>query len=470
MAENRVLKNYLYNVSYQIVMTILPVATIPYLTRVLGASNLGVARYMESVVQMLSVFGLLGLVWYANRAVACDRGDGRRLSLCFWEIFLLRLVLMGATFFVFFLITAGSEYRDLYMIFGFYLAGTFLDTSWFFTGIEDMKPVVLRNYVVRIVSTVLLFVLVRDRGDLEIYLWLTCLTVFANSAAIAPFLRSRLERVPFSQIHVARHLLPALALFLPQAASQIYVQCDKVLIRHLLRDPSYISFYTENEKIAKMPVVLATALSTVLMPRIAYEFSRGKGDSVVFYIRKAFLCTVFVLAPCCAGLWAVAPSFVPLFLGAEFAQTYTILRLFCPVMLFIGCSNVTGIQYLVALGRTRELTVSYVTAALVNLGLDLLLIPRIGVYGAIAGTVTAELLVFLIQYLYMRKDLGRIGMADALCRIGICAACMGAAVMACDFLPLSLVPKLAVQVLAGVVLYTAAVFLCGVPGQILKRR
>ena len=355
-----------------------------------------------------------------------------------------------------------SEYRDLYWIFAFYLAGTFLDTSWFFTGIEEMGPVVLRNYVVRILSTILLFVLVRSREDLPVYLWLTCLTVFANSVAIVPFLRTRIQRVERRELHVGRHLLPALALFLPQAASQIYVQCDKVLIRHLLQNPSYISFYTENEKIAKMPVILATALSTVLMPRIAYEFSRGKESQIAFYIRKSFLCTVFVLAPCCAGLFAVAPSFVPLFLGAEFSGTWKILRMFCPVMLFIGCSNVTGIQYLVALGRTRELTVSYVSAALLNLLLDLLLIPRIGVYGAIVGTVAAEFVVFLIQYVYMRRDLGRIGMAAPLCRIALCALFMGAVVLACGRLPLGMAVKLAVQVAAGVILYAAAAARSGI--------
>ena len=77
-----------------------------------------------------------------------------------------------------------------------------------------------------------------------------------------------------------RHLLPALALFLPQAASQLYVQCDKVMIKAMLPNVAYVSYYTENEKIAKLPIILATALSTVLMPRIAYEFSKGKNNEV----------------------------------------------------------------------------------------------------------------------------------------------------------------------------------------------
>ena len=160
-------------------MTILPLATIPYLTRVLGSYNLGIARYTESVVQILTVFGLLGLVWYSNRIVAYNRQNDRLLSNCFWEIFFMRIILMICTLVVFGAITLGSEYRDIFPIYIFYIMGTFLDTSWFFTGIEEMKPVVIRNYIVRIISTILLFVLIRGRDDMVIYIWLSSLTMFA---------------------------------------------------------------------------------------------------------------------------------------------------------------------------------------------------------------------------------------------------------------------------------------------------
>jgi len=449
-------------------MTILPLATIPYLTRVLGSYNLGIARYTESVVQILTVFGLLGLVWYANRAVAYNRQNIERLTICFWEIFLMRVILLASTLVVFALLAVHSEYKEIYPIYSFYIVGTFLDISWFFTGIEEMKPVVIRNYVVRIISTILLFVLVRSRDDLLTYVWLISLTIFANSLLMFPFLKSKLTTIPFRSIRVFRHFLPALAIFLPQAASQIYVQCDKVLIKYLLKDPSYISFYTENEKIAKMPIVLATALSTVLMPRIAFEFSSGHKDKVVGYIRKAFLCTFLVLAPCCTGLIAVARNFVLLFLGNEFSQTYPILIAFCPIMIFIGFSNVTGIQYLVALDRTRELTISYVAAAIINLVVDCILIPVAGLFGAVAGTLLAEILVFFIQYLFMKKDLGSFHMSGMIFRIMTASIIMGLVTGAMNLLPVEPLVQLLLQVITGVLIYAALMYWSETISKILK--
>ena len=468
--NNKIVRNYLYNVSYQIVMTILPLITIPYLTRTLGASVLGIFELTQSVVQMLIVFGLLGMIWYANRAVAYCRDDPKKLSACFLEIFFLRLLLMCATILALMLVTVRSEFFPQYRIYIVYLVGTFMDISWFFSGIEELRPVVIRNYIIRIISTALLFILIRDSGDLNLYLWLNSMTTFCSSLVMLPFVRRYLRPVPLHDLHVFRHVLPALALFLPQAASQIYVQCDKILIRHLIHNTEYISFYAENEKIAKMPIVLATALSTVLMPRIANEFANGNRDNIRGFIRKALVCMYLILAPCCAGLMAVAKSFVPVFLGAEFTETYRILMFFCPIMILIGFSNVTGIQYLVALDRTKELTASYISAAAANLVLDFALIPVIGVYGAIAGTLIAEFIALAVQYYYMRRDLGRMRLGGIMMQITVISAAMCAVVSCFNLAPWSAPVRMLVQIPAGVAVYGAVIWKTGLIRRITEEQ
>lgn len=470
MKQSKIIQNFVYNVAYQFVMTILPMITIPYLTRVLGPYNLGIARYTEAVVQLFTVFGLLGLVWYANRAVAYARHDQTEIIRCFWEILLMRLILLAGTMAVYVIVTWNSAYRTLYIIYSLYLAGTFLDCSWFFIGIEEMKPVAIRNGAVRIVSALSIFLFVRSSESLTIYVWILSLTLLANALIITPFLKPYIRPVPLKSLHVGSHFLPALSLFLPQAASQIYVQCDKLMIKYMIQNPSYISFYTENEKIAKMPIILASALSTVLMPRIAFEFRGGNRETVKKYIRIAFLSTILILGPCCTGIIAVAKTFVPLFLGNEFAQTYGYLIMFSPIMIFIGLSNVTGIQYLVALDRTKELTASYISAALANLVLDFVLIPLIGVYGAIIGTLCAECLVFGVQYFYMRRDLGAMQMQSTILLIIAASVFMGAIAYTAGLPHMPALVRLAVQIFTGAAVYGAIMFRTGIIQNLMKGR
>ena len=450
LGKNKIIQNYLYNVSYQIVVTVLPIITVPYLTRVLGAEKLGIARYVESVATLFTVFGMLGLVWYANRAVAYNRHNKHDLSKCFWEIFVMRMVLLLGTLLVYAFYMRGSEYRTYYEIYVIYIIGTFLDTSWFFAGIEEMKPIVLRNYVVRGLFTVSLFVFVRNQNDIRIYVWLLCLMTFINAVLILPWVKKYIIVLPIKEIHFTRHILPSLALFLPQAASQLYVQCDKVMLKNMMTNVANVSYYTENEKIAKLPIILATALSTVLMPRIAYEFSKGKNGQVREYIQKALFSVCFVLIPCCFGMMAVASNFVPFFLGEEFKNTYHILMILCPTMVFIGISNVTGIQYLVAVDKKKELTISYVAALIINLIINYLLIPKYDACGAAIGTVVAEGIVAIVQYIYMKKYLGSTMEIKIMSKLLLLSVFMGLVVYLVNLLGLGYFITLVIQVTLGI--------------------
>ena len=456
--KNKVIQNYLYNLSYQIVITVLPIITTPYLTRVLGADNLGIARYVESIATLFTIIGLLGMLWYADRAIAYNRHNKQEISRCFWEIFILRIVLLVVTLIVYAIFFNGIEYQKYFKIYAFYIVGTFLDVSWLFTGLEEMKPVVVRNYIVRIIFTILLFVCIHSKQDLNAYIWIMSLMTFASGALILPWIRNYVSLVPLKQIHFMRHLLPALALFLPQAASQLYVQCDTVMIKAMLPDVAYVSYYTENEKIAKLPIILATALSTVLMPRIAYEFSKGKNNEVKSYIEKALFSTILVLLPCCTGLIAVARNFVPFFLGKEFADTFRILMILCPAMVFIGISNVTGIQYLVAVNKNRELTISYVVALIANLCINYMLIPRFGVYGAAVGTLVAEGLSMSVQYYYMHKYIGKTLDVILVFKLFILSVLMGGIVYCINYLNMGYLAKMFVQVIVGVLIYGIGVW------------
>ena len=137
-------------------------------------------------------------------------------------------------------------------------------------------------------------------------------------------------------------------------------------------------------------------------------------------------------------------------------------------MIFIGLSNVTGIQYLVALDRTRELTVSYISAALGNLLLDFLLIPMIGVYGAIIGTLFAESMVFVIQYYYMRQDVGSMHMEESIVLTMVSSAVMGIIVYLAGMLHMPALLKIVMQVLIGVIVYGAIMLRTGMIRQLMR--
>ena len=87
-------KNYVYNLIYQIVAIIIPIITIPYVSRVLGAENIGIYGYTLSISAYFILFGSLGVALYGQREIAYVQNNKEKYSQRFWEIFLLRIISM----------------------------------------------------------------------------------------------------------------------------------------------------------------------------------------------------------------------------------------------------------------------------------------------------------------------------------------------------------------------------------------
>ena len=90
MAEQKsILKNYIYNLIYQIFLIVTPFITTPYVARVLGAAGVGKYSFTFSIVTYFTLFAALGFGYYAQREIARFANDKKSASRIFWEIFIL---------------------------------------------------------------------------------------------------------------------------------------------------------------------------------------------------------------------------------------------------------------------------------------------------------------------------------------------------------------------------------------------
>ena len=450
---NKVAKNFLYNLSYQILFTVVPFITIPYLSRVLGADNIGINGVVESVIAMFTLFGLLGSNMYAQREIAYNSANEKDRNRTFYEILCMRLVLLALTTIIYAVFAWNSRYGKYYLIQYMVLAGNFLDISWYFIGCEDMRPVAIRNYFVKILFTIGVFTLVRHHSDLGIYMGINGVSILLSSLCMFPRALLQVGRVKISSLHMKKHILPTLALLLPQATSQLYMQFDKVMIDMLTSSTKEVAYYTQNEKLVKVPLIFDTALSTVLMPRMAAEFVKNKVSAITSYMEKAFILLSMIEVHCMFGLMGLANRLIPWFLGDEFASSYPLTILMSVIILPMTLAYVTGVQYLTAANKVKVMTSSYAAGAIMNIILNAICIPGLGAYGAALGTIAAEYAVFVVQYRYIRKHLAKLHFVRPLLRYIFAGAVMAVCVYLLGLvLPLGLLGIL-VQIVCGVIVY-----------------
>lgn len=396
-------KNYLYNLLYQMTSVLLPVLTIPYVSRVLSADGIGINTVTYANTQYFILLGSLGISIYATKKIATIREKKDKLKKTFWEIFSIQFTGCILAYMVFALTLGQShKYGIFYMLQGFYILAAAVDISWYFLGIENFKNASLRSFFAKIISVILIFIFVKTRDDLWKYILINAGTMFVGQLIMWFYVGKDMLKVKeIGKLKIAMHIMPILALFVPQIATQVYTVLDKTMI-DLFKGAVEAGYYDQSQKIVRILLSVVTSLGIVMLPRIANLFSKDDLNEVKKSLRKAFVVISFLSIPITFGLIGISDKFVPILFGNEFLSVIQLTKISPVLVIIIGLGNVFGTQYLLAIGKNKEYTASVCIGALVNFCFNLLLIPRFAAMGAVIATVSAELSIALIQFWFAR--------------------------------------------------------------------
>lgn len=404
--KKSVTKNYIYNLVYQILVIVLPLITTPYISGVLGAEKIGIYSFTTSIATYFLLFGSLGVAMYAQREIAYVQDDVKKRTRLFWEIFFFRCITMSVSIIVFYFTYAShGEYQLYYKILIIQLFANILDISWFFQGLEEFKKTVTRNLLVKVLSVVCIFVFVKTQDDLWVYFLIFVLSILLGNISLWLYLPKYLQKLNGEKLQIFSHLKPTIGLFIPQIAIDVYTLLDRTMLGYLTSDMSQVGNYEQSQKIIKLSYTLITSLGTVMTPRIASVLASKDKKKVEEYLSKSINFVFFLGIPLTLGVISVAKTLVPWFLGDEFSLSVYILMTGAFLIIAKGFTDVAGVQYLIPSRNQGAFTKSVVTGAIINVVLNLILIPICGAIGAVVASVIAEVAIAIVQYYYLKKEI-----------------------------------------------------------------
>ena len=402
---NKVAKNYFYNLSYQMLVLIVPLITTPYVSRVLGAKGVGTFSYTNSIVQYFILFGCVGLNLYGQREIAYVQHEKEKRNKVFWELVILRIITVSISLLVyFFSLASHGTYALIFSIMSLDVLASMVDISWFFQGIEDFKKIVIRNFIVKITGVLLIFIFVKSSSDLYLYVICQSATLLLGNLSMWAYIPKLVRKVEVRKLNIKKHIKPTLVLFLPQIATSVYTVLDKTMIGLLTGVEEEVAYYEQGQKIVKIAMALVTSLGTVMMPRIANLFKQNQLEQVREHLLKSFRFVFFLSFPMMFGLMAISCNLVPWFFGSGYDKVVPNMMVISPILVIIALSNIMGTQYLLPIGRQKEYTFSVVVGCVVNFSMNILLIPHFLSSGAAIATVIAESSVTCVQIYCIRKD------------------------------------------------------------------
>ena len=400
--------NFIMNMILTVSSFVFPLITFPYVSRVLSVEGNGYISFAASVVTYFTMFASLGIPSYGVRACAQVRDNRKELSRVTQELFIINIANTALVFIVFaitlFIVPQFKEQQTLLWINGVTLILNSFALTWFYSAVEQYSYITVRSLIFKIFSVILMFIFVRQPKDYVIY---GAISVVATSGAYVlnfVHLRKFIDMKPVGNYQFKRHLKPILYFFAASAATSVYTNLDMVMLG-FMNTQTQVGLYTAAVKLKTILVAAVTSLGTVLLPRLSYYVVNKMEHEFKDMIVKSFNFILVFAIPLCTYFILFAKDTILLLSGEAFADAAIPMQILMPALIFIGLSNITGMQILVPEGKEKFLLISITAGALLNLILNAVWIPYWGATGASISTTIAEALVLAVQIWFLRKRL-----------------------------------------------------------------
>ena len=385
-----------------------PMITFPYASRILLPEGMGRVNFATAIAYYFTMFAMLGAPTYGIRACARVRDSREKLSQTTLEILIINLITgviaYGGYFGAIWNIPKLRSDSVLFFIMGAAIFLNVMGVEWLYKGLEEYSYITVRSIIFKLISLVLMFLFVKKQSDYVIYGAVSLLANTGYNLLNLWNLRKYISLCPLRSLRIHTHLRPILLFFLMSVATTIYTNLDTVMLGFMKTDID-VGYYSAAVKVKNILVSLVTALGTVMLPRVSYYMEHHMENEFDQICRKALHFVMVTALPLAVYFIFFAKESVLLLSGNSFLGAVIPMQIIMPTVLFIGLTNVLGIQIMVPLGKEKLVFYSVLAGAIVDLVINLFCIPSMASSGAAFGTFIAELVVLIVQVVLLKNQI-----------------------------------------------------------------
>lgn len=399
----KTLLNIFYNAVYQIFLVLVPLITVPYLSRNLGPSTYGIYSSVNNTIQFLMVFCSLSISYIGMRTISKTRAHSTQeeLTQAFWGLWYFQAIASIVTILltVVFISVFKIAYWNYFFLMIPFMISAQLDISWFFQGLQEFGKVVLRNTIVKLVSVVLIFWLVKNPSDLGKYMLIMSVSTLLGSFVFWINIREYVGKPTKHFYKLNESVVAIITLLIPQIATQVYTSLDKPILG-LYQSSTQVSFYDNSQRISNMILGVITSITLVMMPKMAAE--NKEKQKVV--LRKSLEATVMLSLIFAIVVMINTKQFVPFFFGSKYIPMTNLMFWFTLTIIMIPLGGVFANQFALANRRDKEYAIPVVIGAITEVVLAHFLDSKYAATGALIAILITELVVCILRVWIVRDD------------------------------------------------------------------
>lgn len=398
--------NFFMNVLSTVTNLVFPLITYPYISRILSAEGLGKVSFATSIASYFIMFACLGIPTYGVRECAKVRDDKDKLSAVVQELLTLNILITIGSIVVFFILTISIpsfyEEKELMFLNIIYVFLNTLGINWLYTSLEQYTYITIRSILIKIISFFAIFLLIKESTDYIIY---ASISIIAISGSNIFNLIHAKKYVDFSKSHkfdLLRHMKPVTIFFIQSATLTLSNNIDTTILG-VLSSNTQVGLYTTAIRVKSILLSVINSLSWVLVPRMTYFLKNKMKEDFIIVSYKVVIFIFITSIPLICFFVIYANDTILILAGNDFYGAIIPMQIIMFTLFFQGLSNMFGTQMLTPLGKESFLVKTLIIGVIVGLVLDITFISNYGAVGAAIANLGNQIVVLVIQYIYLRK-------------------------------------------------------------------
>ncbi len=390
-------KNFFYSSILTTANYIFPLITYPYVSRVLGVTNIGICNFVDSIINYFILFSMMGISIIGIREIANNRNDKIKLNETFNSLFLINSLSTTLALIILIIciycIPKLYIYRNLMWIGASKLFFNYLLIEWFYKGIEDFKYITIRTILVKLVYIISVFLLIRESSDYPIYYLLLCLMVVLN--AILNITHAH-KFVSFSinNITVKNFIKPYFILGIYLLLTSMYTSFN-VTYLGFISGETEVGYYTTATKLYAIILSIFSAFTGVLLPHMSSLVHSGKIIEFKQLLIKSINILITFSIPVILFTLVFTAEIIEVISGKGYEGAIIPMKIIMPLIFIIGYEQILVIQTLMPMKEDKTILKNSLIGASIGIILNVVLIPYIGCIGSAIVWLISELSVLI---------------------------------------------------------------------------
>lgn len=396
--------------------TIFPLISFKYITNVLSQESIGKINYGNSIVQYFLILAGLGISTYATRECAKVRDNSKKINVLGSELFTINIISMICSYLAMLIIIFSlpklNDYRILIFIQSVVIFFTTIGADWVNIVYEDYIYITFRTIIIQIVSLLLMVLFVKKPDDYIIYAIIsslsTAITNFSNWIYIKKYIKLKLTL----SYTLLKHIKSIVLIFFVNIAISIYVNSDLTMLGYMKNDVD-VGIYTVATKVYSSAKTLLAAVISVTIPRLSYNYEHNKKEYFI-NLEAILSLIIFIAFPIIIGIFTIPEFLIQILSSSEYSESIIPVRLLDLALLPTMLSTIVNNNILIAQRKEKYVLFSTCFAALINIIMNVILIPKYSYVATGMTTLFAEISVMIICLIQARHTLIKLNVINLL--------------------------------------------------------